>query len=134
MIYVVVALYVAAAALSLAGSIGPWAKDRKLARRWRLAQEIHQDMESRRANLYASGHHDESRQIEQEYNELKDKKFEGGPETLEQLVSTSLFGGGSIGSKAAEAERSRRAGLVAVGLGVALGCLASLLSLILPSS
>ncbi|MGP9747208.1 hypothetical protein, partial [Brachybacterium sp. AOP29-B2-41] len=55
--------------------------------------------------------------------------FEGGKATLEQWTQPVLFGGGTAASRAIAEKASRQGGLGFIALGVALGAVASILSL-----
>lgn len=124
----VTVLYVLSGVLSLSGAFVPWFRalrmDRFASRAMAAAQELDDEVEAARR----SGDAEVEEAVWQKQQRVMAQPFEGSNWPLGALTRPVMFGGGTVASRAGAERRSREQGLWMIAVGVALGALASVLS------
>lgn len=124
----VTVLYVLSGVLSLSGAFVPWFRalrvDRFASRAMDAAKKLDDDVEAARR----SGDAEVEQTAWQNHQRLMARPFEGSEWSLGALTRPIMFGGGTVASRAGAERRSREQGLWMIAVGVALGAVASVLS------
>lgn len=132
---IIIGLYVVSALLSLWGAVSPWWWRRRqkgfFTRAIGAAKHAEELDEQARALEFTpnGGHEEEGRRLRKKAEDLRNGDFEDSGATLTQLTSPILFGNTPPAQQHLQDLNTRKEGLGWVAAGVAVGSVASILSI-----